>query len=61
MRAAKKYKVATQVGNQGHSSSGAAQFKQMVEMGCSTNRMRCSRDRRRVPNGLNTTNWPNLD
>jgi len=33
MRAEKKFNVVTQMGNQGHSSSGAAQFKQMCEMG----------------------------
>ena len=33
MRAEKKFKVVTQMGNQGHTSSGAAQFKQMVAAG----------------------------
>jgi predicted dehydrogenase len=33
MRAEKKYGVVTQMGNQGHTSSGAAQFRQLVESG----------------------------
>ena len=33
MRAEKKFKVVTQMGNQGHTSSGAAQFQQMVAAG----------------------------
>jgi predicted dehydrogenase len=33
MKAEKKYKVVTQMGNQGHTSSGCAQFKSMVENG----------------------------
>lgn len=33
MRAEKKFKVVTQMGNQGHTSSGATQFKQMVAAG----------------------------
>ncbi len=33
MRAEKKYKVVTQMGNQGHTSAGASQFKQMVSAG----------------------------
>jgi len=33
MRAEKKFGVVTQMGNQGHTSSGATQFKQMVENG----------------------------
>lgn len=33
MRAEKKFKVVTQMGNQGHTSSGATQFKQMLAAG----------------------------
>ena len=33
MRAEKKYKVVTQMGNQGHTSAGASQFKNMVSAG----------------------------
>lgn len=33
MRAEKKFKVVTQMGNQGHTSSGAAQFQQLVSAG----------------------------
>ncbi|VGO20703.1 Gfo/Idh/MocA family protein [Pontiella sulfatireligans] len=33
MRAEKKFKVVTQMGNQGHTSSGAAQFRQMRDAG----------------------------
>jgi predicted dehydrogenase len=33
MRAEKKFKVVTQMGNQGHTSAGAEQFKQMVAAG----------------------------
>ncbi len=33
MRAEKKFKVVTQMGNQGHTSSGAAQVQQMVAAG----------------------------
>ena len=33
MRAERKFKVVTQMGNQGHTSSGAAQFQQLVAAG----------------------------
>ena len=33
MRAERKYKVVTQMGNQGHTSAGSVQFQQLVEQG----------------------------